>query len=307
MVSTKGYCFTLNNYTEPQAVRLQGAVGRHGIKYIIYGREVAPTTGTPHLQGYLQTTTQNPKRIFEEFGTFLTKQIATATKAMEYCKKEGDFFEAGEFDENVKGTKEKKPGERTDILALKETIKSGKTYDEICDMDEHFAHAARYGKFIQERIAAREYGLRLKNLREHFAYTAQLAWQENLLNDLAMDPHPRKIVWIWGAEGGKGKSTTARHLMLNHNALIITGGKRNDIAYLYAKQLPRIVVFDLPRASMTTMDHLYAIAEDMKNMTMNSMKYDSTTVINTCHVVFLTNFAPDMTKWSEDRYDIRKT
>lgn len=45
----KRICFTLNNYTEEDERRIQESSEIY--RYAIYGRELAPTSGTPHLQG----------------------------------------------------------------------------------------------------------------------------------------------------------------------------------------------------------------------------------------------------------------
>jgi len=45
------WCFTLNNYTPEDEATLAAAA----VKYMVYGHEVAPTTGTPHLQGFVVT------------------------------------------------------------------------------------------------------------------------------------------------------------------------------------------------------------------------------------------------------------
>lgn len=42
MSVSKGWCFTLHNYTEDECVSIQET----GCRYIVYGKEVAPTTGT---------------------------------------------------------------------------------------------------------------------------------------------------------------------------------------------------------------------------------------------------------------------
>lgn len=46
------FCFTLNNYTEDEfnAFSTEDFCGK--FKYFIVGKEVCPTTGTPHLQGF---------------------------------------------------------------------------------------------------------------------------------------------------------------------------------------------------------------------------------------------------------------
>jgi len=46
---SRGYCFTWNNYPADYRLLLDGINAR----YIVAGEELAPTTGTPHLQGYV--------------------------------------------------------------------------------------------------------------------------------------------------------------------------------------------------------------------------------------------------------------
>ena len=47
----RNWVFTLNNYTEDDIQRLANPYEQ--VKYIAYGKEIAPNTGTPHLQGYM--------------------------------------------------------------------------------------------------------------------------------------------------------------------------------------------------------------------------------------------------------------
>lgn len=49
MAARKTYCFTYNNYTAVTEVALQKFLVDN-CDYACYGRELAPTTGTPHLQ-----------------------------------------------------------------------------------------------------------------------------------------------------------------------------------------------------------------------------------------------------------------
>jgi hypothetical protein len=52
-----GWQFTLNNYTSEHIQQLRDLYnpedGSCNVKYLIFGYELAPTTGTPHLQGYI--------------------------------------------------------------------------------------------------------------------------------------------------------------------------------------------------------------------------------------------------------------
>lgn len=59
MVKSDAYLFTINNYTDEDINCCRNAVDNDvRCTYIIFGFELAPNTGTPHLQGYVQFTTR---------------------------------------------------------------------------------------------------------------------------------------------------------------------------------------------------------------------------------------------------------
>ncbi len=49
---SRRYIFTLNNYTEEDVKILMEE--KVFFSYLLFGKEIAPTTGTPHLQGYFE-------------------------------------------------------------------------------------------------------------------------------------------------------------------------------------------------------------------------------------------------------------
>jgi len=51
--SVRRVVFTLNNYTDESINMLRTLFTNNLAKYIIYGKEIAPGTGTRHLQGYM--------------------------------------------------------------------------------------------------------------------------------------------------------------------------------------------------------------------------------------------------------------
>lgn len=108
----RGWCFTINNYTDEDVAGLQGLPG-----YIIYGREVAPDTGTKHLQGFAyfpnKATFKKVKSMFPR--AHLEVMKGTTQQAIEYCKKEGDYVEQGEPPTQ---------GKRKDLDVIKDKIKN---------------------------------------------------------------------------------------------------------------------------------------------------------------------------------------
>lgn len=89
----RSYCFTLNNPGPTTEVDLERIPG---YAYLTFGREVAATTGTRHLQGYIRfvngKSVSAARRLLS--GAHVERAI-TVTAAIEYCHKEGDFVEFG--------------------------------------------------------------------------------------------------------------------------------------------------------------------------------------------------------------------
>lgn len=116
----RNWCFTINNYTPGEVEVLQNL--DEGVKYLICGKEIAPTTGTPHLQGYIvfpnrvrvghvKTFVGNRARIVPANGD--------ALQNYEYCTKEGEWWEHGTrpATPKEKGEKEKARYKRAWTLA----------------------------------------------------------------------------------------------------------------------------------------------------------------------------------------------
>lgn len=289
---------------------LKGALGHCGITYIVYGKEIGEEKQKLHLQGYLQSNQKNKARFHSKLGIYVVPQQAPkAIDAINYCKKDGDFFEAGVPDNNLKGMKKK--GQRSDLDTLREAIERGESYDDICQT--HFSEAAKYGRFIKERIQVRDSQKELDLLRSELANASLRPWQSAVVDIVEEDPNPRAIHWIWEARGNTGKSWMTKYLAAMYNACILTGGKKVDMAHIYSKNPSKVVVFDLSRTTEPAegrehfLDGIYSLAEDLKNGMITSTKYDSSTILTRgCHVIFFANFAPDMTKWSQDRYMIKE-
>ncbi len=80
----------MNNY--PDTV-LVDTVPCH---YIIYGKEIAPTTGTPHLQGHIVFKDAKTESSVKKLLPGCHVQVSVApNKSVEYCKKDGDYTERG--------------------------------------------------------------------------------------------------------------------------------------------------------------------------------------------------------------------
>lgn len=80
---SEDWCFTLNNYTNNEVIKLKN----YKCEYMIFAHEIAPTTGTKHLQGFIQfknnklftTLKKDFKRIW------LAKRMGSPLQARNYC------------------------------------------------------------------------------------------------------------------------------------------------------------------------------------------------------------------------------
>ncbi|AHC72219.1 satellite replication initiator protein 1 [Faba bean necrotic stunt alphasatellite 1] len=125
-------------------------------------------------------------------------------------------------------------------------------------------------------------------------------WQIELHRVLMNEPDDRSIIWVYGPDGGEGKSTFAKEL-IKYGWFYTAGGKTQDVLYMYAQDPERNIAFDVPRCSSEMMN--YQAMEMMKNRCFASTKYRS---IDLCvrknvFLVVFANVEPDPTKISGDR------
>lgn len=99
-VRSRDWCFTINNYQnlEPGVLATLKANMSTG-KYWILGKEVCPTTGTPHLQGFFwlehARTWSSIRRMLAPAKAWFKKCKGTAWQNFVYCSKMKDFEEWG--------------------------------------------------------------------------------------------------------------------------------------------------------------------------------------------------------------------
>lgn len=116
------WCFTLNNPTAEDRLRLDGLRLRGLVTYLCYGDEVAPTTGTPHLQGFCRSSRPLDlgKMRLILLGCHIERCYSNAAKAVAYCRKDGRFVEWGELPEGPAGKAKR------DYAQIVSTCKDGK-------------------------------------------------------------------------------------------------------------------------------------------------------------------------------------
>lgn len=95
---SKSYCFTWNNWTDDSVSALHEFYESH-CDYMVFGSEVAPTTGTKHLQGYMHLlTSKTMSTVHKQIsidGIALIVAKGSADANYIYCSKGGEFTEYG--------------------------------------------------------------------------------------------------------------------------------------------------------------------------------------------------------------------
>lgn len=135
-------------------------------------------------------------------------------------------------------------------------------------------------------------------------------WQLKLIELINTEPDDRTITWIYDENGNMGKTTLAKHLCLKYpNQALYISGKSADIKYGVTKFLEneknelRICLFDFVRSNENYFS--FEAIESIKNGIFYNTKYESTMVLyNPPHVICFSNFLPDLTKLSNDRWNI---
>ena len=177
--------FTLNNPPEDDttlAIRNDPRV-----RYLVYGRETAPGTGTRHLQGYVEFSSQLSFASACDAipGAHLEARRGTARQASDYCKKDGDYHEQGELSN---------PGKRKDIDLAAEMVREGCTTRELAE-----AHPATFVRYHKGFAALRS---ALAPVRD-WVPDVTVYWGSTGVGKSRRAREETTAPYVWGPEMGK--------------------------------------------------------------------------------------------------------
>jgi hypothetical protein len=142
----RAFVFTLNNWTEQEYEKIL----KLKYNYIVIGDEIAPSTGTPHLQGYVHfksPTSSNtirshiPRAWFEQAN-------GTAEQNFDYSRKEYLKFEDG---------KRPAQGKRKDIDHIKEYVQETPNAN-MADIIDHYPTNNQTIKYAETLLKYKEKG-----------------------------------------------------------------------------------------------------------------------------------------------------
>lgn len=151
MSRSRRWCFTYNNYTPEDEQHVQGHP--EAFKYLIYGREVAPETGTPHLQGFFVLQSARTLRGLKDFlqamgwnrGVHLEQAKGSVQSNIDYCSKS----DANPYECGIRPSQ----GARTDLYQVADSIAAGATIDDIAESFP--VEFIKFGNGIRSLLATR--------------------------------------------------------------------------------------------------------------------------------------------------------
>jgi len=259
----KRWSFTLPNPTDVELDWLRQLVVSGDAGYLVFGHEVAPSTGTVHAQGYVELMAR--KRLSYFKGGLLRRahlEVArgTAQENTVYCSKDGRVETFGS-----PAICDGKPG----AAIWNETLqlaRAGKFDDIDAGMYlRYFSTIHRIASECRWKLSADGVSPPSISLRR---------WQSSLLTLLRGEPSRRSIIFVVDEVGGAGKSTFAEHIVHDRecNAFRLHPGRGVDLAYVIDQPYQTFLV-DCPRGSQGFMP--CAFLESLKDGFIVSTKYET--------------------------------
>ena len=200
------WAFTINNYNVEEPWRTVETLSEQKtIKFLVVGRELAPSTGTRHLQGYVeyfscrsfQGVTRHLYSIFEGNAHIKVAHSST-TENYEYCTKEDSdpFVFKGQKKDNATTVEKATIGEMAE-MAAKQGTEACKT---AFGMDYYVSKQA-----VDKAANAVRSDLALTVLKEQFENATLKPWQDMVMKLIELQGD-REILFVVDEQGNQGKT-----------------------------------------------------------------------------------------------------
>lgn len=323
------WCFTLNNYTDPEQDVFRGLVSDEVCRFVAFAREVGES-GTPHLQGVLILSKRSvaPSRLTLKRAHFEPMR-GTPLQALEYIRPlslggRSGIFGSGETahhkDANADNTYEEfgSLDDGRSSTSSSNGSKSGERWREAVSKLQSPADVPALWDFVQMAVPgysrvvhARLNEVLSKKVQEEEAgdypeaLEALRPWQRSFVrwfdSQVADD---RRIFVIYGASGAEGKSWLGRWLVYRRGFVDVPAVAARDMAREIPPGSSRFYL-DLARDFATKDGDFtpYSFLEKVKSGRIPNPKYDGQTVVvyRKNFVVLTTNSKLDVEKISSDR------
>lgn len=172
------WVFTLNNYTpeEEEKVKLLKC------RYLVYGREVGPECGTPHLQGYFVLDTQRSWSALRKEFPRMWLRVRAKKSNPKACRQyiigpysNGEKVKDYNPEHFEKGTIPEQ-GKRNDLKEFHDAIKSGKRGRDLSV--DHLEVRAKYPKLETTLIQEEDEAKAIQMFRDGFCPEVHVRWGE---------------------------------------------------------------------------------------------------------------------------------
>ena len=281
------WAFTINNYNLDEPWRKVDQLNEQKtIKHLVVGREIAPTTGTRHLQGYIEYFSCRSfngvtRHIYSLFEGNAHVEIAhsSAKENIDYCTKEDSdpFTYKGTKKESAEGAEKASISEMAEMAAKEGT--------EACISAFGMDYYVSKNQVDKAANAVRS-DMALKKLREVFEEATLKPWQHVVMKLIEMQ-EDREILFVIDGTGNQGKTWLTQYITLTKEGQCFDSTNKKDVAYALNPE-KNIFVFDMTRANEPNMS--LQILESIKNGIVFSGKYESgTKIVAGAKVVVMAN------------------
>lgn len=326
------WVFTWNNYPLDYLEKLRNMPD---MEFVKAGLEKAPSTGTPHIQGFVRF--HKPKRLSDvrrglpEIGFWEISEAKDQVVINYCCKGEQSKEEWKKYRHNGPNyglnadvftlgdaliVEKKTPGKRSDLDAFTDAVKAGDITTVAQIREQHSNIHAKYTEWSEEY-------LRIHTCKSpEFSSGLTAEWQikmlqcvstpaaELLANPETEDFHRRTIWFVVDEKGNAGKTKFAHYMKVKYpGTLLLDHGKVADMSYhiSHFEELAQlnIVILDSPRQSQSRFN--YSVLEKLKNGRVFNTKYRVFDRFHPVpHIIVMTNHIPmiDSTVLSYDRVQI---
>jgi len=280
------FTWTHNNPTEDDLELHKSFFGKGGVSL------EKGESGTPHLQGFGRTDKKCNLSALKKLCNIchFEQKKGSVQQNIDYISK--DPLDGPHYWPDKEALLKDDQGKRSDLTDAICLYKSSGKRAAFTEFPEVFAKYPRLedvAKYLCEPVAPPDE----RPLRK---------WQHDFLEYVAANDNDRVVFWVHDEKGGSGKSMLANYLRMQ--GYIQLDGKVADMAYMF-DATAKGVLFNVARTRADTIDHLYKFCEDVKDGYIISPKYQSRSIrFPSKTVIVFSNFAPDHSKWSKDRYII---
>ena len=288
------WAFTLNNYDENEPWRkVEELPEQKTTKYLVVGREVAPNTGTRHLQGYIEYfncrsftgMTRHLHSIFEG-----NPHVEVAHSSLNdnyvYCTKEDKdpFVYKGLKKDAGNKVEHAEIGEMAEMAAKQGTEAAKAAFG----MDYYVSKKA-----VGKAANALRSDIALAVMQEQFENATLKLWQDVVMKLLELQGD-REILFVVDELGNQGKTWLTQYITLTKDGQCFDSTNKKDVAYVLNPE-KKIFFFDMTRATEPKMS--LQILESIKNGIVFSGKYESgTKIVAGAKVVVMANTFTELCK-----------